>query len=59
MKALVTYLLLTLLLSTHLHSEIVSTEVAVSAPYKVEIYTAVFCAPCKAAKKKLKDYGIE
>jgi len=35
-----------------------TTEVFLEPPYRVEIYTALFCGHCKAVKTKLEEYGI-
>ena len=41
-----------------LSGETVYKDVQVSPPYQVEIYTAIFCGHCKAAKKLLNTHNI-
>ena len=39
-------------------AETMYAQIEVNPPYKVEIYTAIFCGHCKAAKQLLDDAGI-
>tara|TARA_R100000455_G_C6133406_1_gene29625 strand:- start:46 stop:444 length:399 start_codon:yes stop_codon:yes gene_type:complete len=58
MKTLLALSIAWVALQANLSSETIYREVEVVPPYKVEIYTALFCGHCKAAKKVLKSYKI-
>lgn len=58
MKSILALCIIWFALYANLSGETVYQEVEVGPPYKVEIYTAIFCGHCKAAKNILKTHNI-